>query len=87
MVASMVTYPHEVVRTRLQIVRNHAESLHPPGIWHTIKDVWHTQGFRGFYRGLPVNLIRTVPNSALTILTYELLMRQLLVRTGGSRTR
>jgi len=43
----------------------------------TFKYVAMTDGLPGFYRGMGVNLIRTVPNSALTILTYELIMRRL----------
>ncbi|KAL7005050.1 hypothetical protein EMMF5_005414 [Cystobasidiomycetes sp. EMM_F5] len=80
-VASVTTYPHEVVRTRLQIQRSHAsgaafagEELNLMGVIRTIAA---ESGFQGFYRGLGVNLIRTVPSSAMTILTYELLMRNL----------
>lgn len=86
MVASMVTYPHEVLRTRLQIQRKNPDSK-VLGIWETLLNIWHRQGIRGFYRGLSVNLLRTVPNSAMTILTYELLIRQLLIRTGGTRSK
>jgi len=32
---------------------------------------------RAFYKGMPTNLLRTVPASALTILTYELLVGRL----------
>lgn len=76
--ASVTTYPHEVVRTRLQIQRVDAsKSQKPRGVVDTIRMIAQNEGFRGFYRGLGVNLIRTVPSSALTILTYELLMRNL----------
>ena len=40
------------------------------GIVKTIRKIWRNEGIKGFYRGLGVNLIRTVPASALTILTY-----------------
>jgi len=87
--ASVTTYPHEVVRTRLQIQRpslsassatsGSASSVKHKqrGVVDTIRMIARDEGFRGFYRGLGVNLIRTVPSSALTILTYELLMRNL----------
>lgn len=68
--ASVTTYPHEVVRTRLQIQRVDAsKSQKPRGVLDTIRMIAQKEGFRGFYRGLGVNLIRTVPSSALTILT------------------
>ncbi|KAJ7855943.1 mitochondrial NAD transporter [Mycena olivaceomarginata] len=85
MTASVVTYPHEVVRTRLQTQRRPlVESsdglinrLDRGGIVHTTKKLVRTEGWRSLYKGLSVNLIRTVPNSAVTMLTYELLMRHL----------
>jgi len=39
------------------------------GLAKTIKEILREAGWRGFYRGLGVNLVRTVPNSAVTMLT------------------
>lgn len=39
------------------------------GVLQAISTIAREEGFRGFYRGMGVNLIRTVPSSALTILT------------------
>lgn len=75
MSASMATYPHEVIRTRLQ-----NQSVKPfkyKGIFHAIKVIMAEESIRGFYKGLPTNLLRTVPSSAMTILTYEMLVREL----------
>ncbi|KAI7873681.1 mitochondrial carrier [Lichtheimia hyalospora FSU 10163] len=75
MSASMATYPHEVIRTRLQ-----NQSVKPfkyKGIFHAIKVIMAEESIRGFYKGLPTNLLRTVPSSAMTILTYEVLVREL----------
>ena len=76
-IASVTTYPHEVVRTRLQIQRSSqppnstetATRLPHRGIVDIIRKIANEAGFRGFYVGLGVNLIRTVPSSAMTILT------------------
>jgi len=72
MAASMATYPHEVIRTRLQnqTVKPHKYN----GILHATKVMLHEEGPVAFYRGMPTNLLRTVPASAMTILTYELLV-------------
>ncbi|KAI0260200.1 mitochondrial NAD transporter [Gloeopeniophorella convolvens] len=84
MTASIATYPHEVVRTRLQTQRRLLLPTGVPrkrsGIVRTTKKILHFEGWRGLYKGLSINLIRTVPNSAVTMLTYELLMRQLAAR-------
>ncbi|EKM49526.1 uncharacterized protein PHACADRAFT_214085 [Phanerochaete carnosa HHB-10118-sp] len=82
MTASIVTYPHEVLRTRLQtyrLARNASIDTHGrvPGIITTAKTIVLNEGWRALYRGLSVNLVRTVPNSAVTMLTYEMLMRHL----------
>lgn len=145
MVASLATYPHEVLRTRLQIHKNASNTsspspspsspgssrtpLHPTGSstvpprifpsqghptlysplvtgsdpppprptnalasnptlhtltggrstrWTSYKNggivdnflkIKRQDGWRGFYRGLSINLVRTVPNSAVTMLS------------------
>ena len=80
MTASVATYPHEVVRTRLQtqkrpladdmssdgMVKQHSRR----GVVYTAKKIVVKEGWSGLYKGLSVNLIRTVPNSAVTMLTY-----------------
>ncbi|KAG1492947.1 hypothetical protein G6F47_005947 [Rhizopus delemar] len=75
MAASLATYPHEVIRTRLQNQTRKPYKYN--GIVHAIKVMSKEEGVRGFYKGLSTNLVRTVPSSALTILTYELVVRKL----------
>ena len=76
MLASMATYPHEVLRTRLQMVPQTGHT-HYTGLFQTISVIFQREGIRGFYKGMGVNLIRTVPNSGLTLLTYEVIMGRL----------
>jgi len=39
------------------------------GIVYTTRKLVQKEGWAGLYRGLSVNLVRTVPNSAVTMLT------------------
>ncbi|KAI8925334.1 mitochondrial carrier domain-containing protein [Entophlyctis helioformis] len=105
MAASSATYPHEVIRTRLQtqLTRNRKSpatpssssdlralfmtppSAHPPaaeeshrmpkyrGLLQSARVILREEGVYGFYSGFGTSLVRTVPASALTIWTYELL--------------
>ena len=75
MTASIVTYPHEVVRTRFQTEKRllsdngDGPERARPGLIRTTKHIVTHEGWRALYRGLSVNLVRTVPNSAVTMLT------------------
>jgi solute carrier family 25 folate transporter 32 len=39
------------------------------GVVETFSRILQESGWKGFYRGLGINLVRTVPNSAVTMLT------------------
>ncbi|CAG9534443.1 unnamed protein product [Cercopithifilaria johnstoni] len=65
--ACSLAYPHEVVRTRMR-----EESAVIKGFLPTLKFILRGEGFWALYRGLAVQLLRTVPNTAITMGTYEL---------------
>lgn len=66
MVSTAVTYPYQVIRTRLQ---DHNRQ------WRSVSDVvktsWANEGVRAFYRGLLPCLLRVTPATALTFVIYE----------------
>lgn len=66
--AVCIAYPHEVIRTRL---REDSNTLNMRQIF---RQVCRNDGYRGFYRGLDAQLLRSVPNNAITMLTYELVV-------------
>ncbi|EEQ45869.1 mitochondrial carrier protein RIM2 [Candida albicans WO-1] len=76
--ASLITYPHEVVRTRLR--QAPLESTGKPkytGLIQCFKLVIKEEGFGSMYGGLTPHLLRTVPNSIIMFGTWELVVRLL----------
>jgi solute carrier family 25 (mitochondrial folate transporter), member 32 len=69
--ATLTTYPHEVLRTRIQNQRvYHPDYVHY-GVIGTAKRMWAQEGIKSFYRGLPTTILRVVPANSITFLTYE----------------
>ncbi|KAI0153181.1 mitochondrial carrier domain-containing protein [Xylariaceae sp. FL1272] len=102
--ASSATYPHEVIRTRLQTQRRPTPGVeylqglgvteggqgqasnggknmnHEPkykGVVMTFRTILREEGWRAFYAGMGVNMMRAVPAATVTMMTYEFAMKSL----------
>ncbi|KAI1420407.1 mitochondrial carrier domain-containing protein [Xylaria sp. FL1777] len=103
--ASSATYPHEVIRTRLQTQRrptpgveylqglgisdpasgNQSQSTNGTknqgpqpkyrGVVMTFRTILREEGWRAFYAGMGVNMMRAVPAATVTMMTYEYVMK------------
>lgn len=68
--AAAVTYPHEVVRTRLRqaptvSVGDGKMEMKYTGLVQCFKTVWKEEGMVGLYGGLTPHLLRVVPSAAI----------------------
>jgi solute carrier family 25 folate transporter 32 len=66
--AGCVTYPYQVVRSRLQTYEAH---LLYRGTTDAMRQIWAKEGLAGFYKGLGPNLFRVLPSTWVTFLVYE----------------
>ncbi|RFU81726.1 fad carrier flx1 [Trichoderma arundinaceum] len=69
LIAGAVTYPYQVLRSRLQIYR--ADEKFGKGFRGVVRMTWKEEGIRGFYRGLIPGVVRVMPSTWVTFLVYE----------------
>ncbi|XP_065123249.1 solute carrier family 25 member 36-A [Paramisgurnus dabryanus] len=67
--ATSIAYPHEVIRTRLR-----EEGSKYRSFFQTLSVVFREEGYRALYRGLTTHLVRQIPNTAIMMCTYELVV-------------
>ncbi|KIY51203.1 mitochondrial carrier protein RIM2 [Fistulina hepatica ATCC 64428] len=74
-VATLITYPHEVIRTRLRQPVPANGVVKYSGLVNTFKIVIREEGARALYGGLSAHLMRVVPNAAVMYSIYEGILR------------
>lgn len=76
--ASVATYPTQVIRSRLQQrMDGRAAGLRYSGVVDVVRKTLAREGVGGLYKGLVPNVVRVMPQAALTFLVYESVMRHL----------
>ncbi|KAJ5233108.1 Mitochondrial carrier protein [Penicillium chermesinum] len=82
-IAKTGVFPLDLVRKRLQVqgpTRTRYVHRNIPeykGVIRSLKLIMRTQGVRGLYRGLTVSLLKAAPASAVTMWTYEHVLKLL----------
>ena len=76
LVASMATYPHEVVRLRMREQPKFVGALPKyRGMIQSLRLIAKEEGRKGLYAGMGTHLARVVPNAALMFFTYEVVVK------------
>lgn len=68
--AALVTYPHEVIRTRLRLAPSRDGRMKYTGIVHCFKTISKEEGLVSLYGGLIPHMLRVVPSAAIMFGTY-----------------
>ena len=74
LVASILTYPHEVLRTRLREPAGPDGKRKYVGLRQATARIVAEEGVGALYGGLGAHLLRVVPNAAIMFLGYEALV-------------
>jgi len=77
-IASVITFPIDLVRRRMQL----KGSLSAPVVPFTsatdcARQVYRNEGIRGLYRGVPLQVVRSAPGTALQLLVYDFVKARL----------
>ncbi|KAF0691885.1 Aste57867_16969 [Aphanomyces stellatus] len=70
MIATILTYPNDTVRRRMQMQGNGAKRIYKHAIDCYVK-LYQTEGLVSFYRGLTPTLVRAMPNMGVQFACYE----------------
>lgn len=69
-IAQTASYPFEVTRRRMQV-----GGITRPDRWlrwgETVKAIWHTSGWRGFYVGLSIGYLKIIPMTAVSFAVWQ----------------
>ena len=81
-IATVLTYPHVILRTRLMDSRDskirtgNSSNSEWQQTKKFIQDTWRKEGVRGFYSGLRSDLARSLPANSLTFVVFEAMKQQ-----------
>jgi solute carrier family 25 protein 33/36 len=71
--AAIITYPHEVLRTRLRQAPENGVIKYT-GFIQAGRLILREEGVGALYGGMTAHLLRVVPNAAILFFSYELII-------------
>jgi len=72
LISSVIVYPSQVIRSHLL----HEESR-MPSAWQTLTTIARQDGIVALYKGLSCQLLRVIPQAAIALATYEMILKYL----------
>lgn len=88
LIASVTTYPHEVVRLRMREQPQFVGAVPKyRGMVQSLRLIAREEGRRGLYAGMGTHLARVVPNAALMFYTFEVVVKWIEKRQKEDKLR
>lgn len=95
MVGIVATYPMALIRAKMQAAfyyspkpsdsqRTGVVTQRPVTVPSLLRAIWRDDGLIGLYRGLGANLVKVLPATAISMLTYETIRREVNLGPMGS---
>jgi solute carrier family 25 folate transporter 32 len=75
-IASVVAYPHEILRSRLQFQHSNDPNRYK-SMLDCISTIYREEGYRGYYKGLTANLLRVLPATSISFTVFETMSHKL----------
>ncbi|KAF7307212.1 tRNA (guanine(37)-N1)-methyltransferase [Mycena indigotica] len=76
MPAAYLTTPADVVKTRLQVEARKGQT-HYQGLRDAFVKIYREEGFRALFKGGPARIIRSSPQFAFTLMSYEMFKKMM----------
>ncbi|CAG8902062.1 unnamed protein product [Penicillium egyptiacum] len=73
--AGLITYPHEVIRTRLRQAPMENGRAKYTGLLQCFRLIAKEEGMAGLYGGLVPHMVRSLPSAVITLGVYEFVLR------------
>eukprot|EP00943_MAST-04B_sp_MAST-4B-sp1_P006337 g6337.t1 len=69
-IAQTITYPGDTIRRQMQSNGMAGKEKLYQNSWHCLSSIWKKEGVSGLFRGLPINIFRAIPGSAIQFAAY-----------------
>lgn len=76
--AQSITYPGDVLKKRMHTNGILGEKKHYINTYDCIKQIYNKEGMRGFYKGIRVSTLKTIPSAAIQFTVYDKLKKWLI---------
>jgi solute carrier family 25 phosphate transporter 23/24/25/41 len=76
-VGQLTCYPFHVIMARMATQGTPGMPKLYSGTWDAFRKTYQKEGVKGFYRGMGITFLKSIPAQAITLITYEYLKKYL----------